>query len=383
MDRCGLFVHRWIGLLVPIEAHLVGDLRIRPDNRLLDWHMHLIDFKAVRHDRSALFQLIELLLCQRPLELGLARWLRNSNHLEHLALFLLLDSVLQRRLAILRAALSTSHNNFGIGKSTGIDLSFLWFVVARVRVDIVRLQILSINEATRCRAHISIAICMESRLAKVSCHGTVWQKSPLKLELSKFFTNVFLFLFSQLSIIVINVHGLVSQVVRSISSDAGVSQATIKVSVVTRLTGCFGTLFCIGCCSGSDCLRRDTHLAKLLFNKFPVKLHWIHKTTIFSASFHLLVNTSLKLDRNVEDFRALTKDPQLVLLLIEVRVQIFSLLADGGFLTGSRPVLNLIEFGSERLSGAKQLLIHGLVPDLSLLDSGLLKELLLEQLDLV
>ena len=83
----------------------------------------------------------------------------------------------------------------------------------------------------------------------------------------------------------------------------------------------------------------------------------------FSAT---LVNTSLELHGLVENLGALPEDPQLVLLLSEVRIQILALLANRGDLASSRPRLNLAELLTERVSRSKELLIHGLISNFAL-----------------
>ena len=69
-----------------------------------------------------------------------------------------------------------------------------------MRIDVVRLQVLSIDKTTRGRPHIAVTICMESRFAEVSGHGAIRQESPIKFELLHLLLDASFLLFGQLSV---------------------------------------------------------------------------------------------------------------------------------------------------------------------------------------
>lgn len=246
-------------------------------------------------------------------------------------------------------------------------------------VNVVRLKVLSIDETAGCRSHVSIAISMESRLTEVSSHGAIREETPLKFQFLHLLTNAFLLFFGELTVFIITIHSLVSKISASSSSHARIPQATIHVGIMARLACGLCAFFSISGSRGRNCLRSEAHFTQFSLDKLPLQLHWMYERAIFST----LVNTSLELNGNVENVRALTKDPQLVTLLSEVWVKILPLLGDGSFLARSRPSLNLIKLVSERLGRTKELLIHRLVANLSFRCLSLLKQLLLEELNLV
>ena len=132
-----------------IQAHLVSDLRVGLDSRRLDLHVHLVGIKVIWHNGQSLLKLIKLLLRERPLELRLTRWPRMPHDLRLVSRLHRCSDilVLERRLAILvRATTVTAHLDLGVGKCTHVHLSILGLVVAGVRVDVVCLQVLSVDE---------------------------------------------------------------------------------------------------------------------------------------------------------------------------------------------------------------------------------------------
>jgi len=81
-----------------------------------------------------------------------------------------------------------------------IDLDTLWLVVARMRVHIVRLHELAVEDAAVRRLSVAVTICMESRLAEVGGHGGIGQVTTLEFQIchlllhvtSSYFTQHFL-----------------------------------------------------------------------------------------------------------------------------------------------------------------------------------------------
>lgn len=76
--------------LVLVKFHLVGNLGIGSDLRLLDRNVHRLRRVPIRFNREPLLDLVELLASQGSLQLGNAGWLRSSNDLRHSAIRLLL-----------------------------------------------------------------------------------------------------------------------------------------------------------------------------------------------------------------------------------------------------------------------------------------------------
>ena len=68
-----------------------------------------------------------------------------------------------------------------IHQRVSIDLSEFRFVISRVRIDVVRLKVLSVDKTSRCWSSISIAIGMEGWFAEVSSQRTIWKQPTLSL----------------------------------------------------------------------------------------------------------------------------------------------------------------------------------------------------------
>lgn len=135
-----LLTSRCIRLLVLGKSHLVHELRVWLYLRLLYRHMHLRSFKFFWHDRSSVLKLIELFSCQGSSELRLAWRLWDTNHLRHIIYTLTLAIVLNAFRATLEGCL-------WIYESTTIDFLILRLIIAGMWVDVVRLQVLAIQEA--------------------------------------------------------------------------------------------------------------------------------------------------------------------------------------------------------------------------------------------
>ena len=68
-----------------------------------------------------------------------------------------------------------------------------------MRIDVVRLEVLPVDQSTGCRSYIAVTVSVESRLAKISGHGTVWQQPALKLQLLHLLPDAALLFARQLS----------------------------------------------------------------------------------------------------------------------------------------------------------------------------------------
>ena len=153
--------------LVPVEASRVHDLWVGLKRRFLDWNVHLWRFVALGHHRQTFLKFVELRCGERPLKDGLAGRLRLSDNLR-----------IWRRAANIQTVASlvrALHDNLGIDHGAGEHLSVLGLVVTRVRVYVVSLQVLAVDESARRGSCVAISVGVESRFAKVGRHGTIWQ----------------------------------------------------------------------------------------------------------------------------------------------------------------------------------------------------------------
>ena len=140
------------------------DLWVGLERRFLDWNVHLWRFVALRHHRQTLLKFVKLGSSERPLEDGLAGRLRLSHDL-----WIWRSAAdIQTIAALVRAAL---HDHLGINHGPGEDLSVFRLVITRVRVDVVSLQVLAVDEAARGGSRVAVSVGVESRFTKVGRHG--------------------------------------------------------------------------------------------------------------------------------------------------------------------------------------------------------------------
>ena len=78
-------------------------------------------------------------------------------------------------------------------------------------------------------------------------------------------------------------------------------------------------------------LTREAHVAKLVLDEGPLKLHRCHKGPVFAA----LVNTTLHLHGLVEKLGPVAKEPKGSLLLVEIGIHSTAFIADRSLLAGS------------------------------------------------
>ena len=89
-----------------------------------------------------------------------------------------------------------------LGIKNGISINLIEFriIITTVRIDIVRLEVLTIHKTTRSWSGICIAIRVEGWLAKVCCHWAIWKQSSLCLQFLDFLKDNPLLFFSKFSI---------------------------------------------------------------------------------------------------------------------------------------------------------------------------------------
>ena len=118
---------------------------------------------------------------QWSLELRLSRWLWFTDDRRRILTLKSLQFPLSQ-LSWTFALFSTFWKDYlWIHQRVSIDLSEFRFVISRVRVDVVRLKVLSVDKTSRCWSSISIAIGMEGWFAEVSSHRTIREQPTLSL----------------------------------------------------------------------------------------------------------------------------------------------------------------------------------------------------------
>ena len=162
--------HLWIGL----------------EQRLLDWNVHLWRFVTLRHHRQTFLKFVKLGSSEWPLEGSLAGRLRLSYNLR-----IWRSAAHIQTIASLVRAL---HDNLRINHGAGEDLSVLRLVISRVRIYVVSLQVLAVDETTRGGSRVAISVGVESRFAEVGRHGRVGEQPTIELQLLKFVANAAPFL---------------------------------------------------------------------------------------------------------------------------------------------------------------------------------------------
>ena len=162
--------HLWVGL----------------ERRLLDWNVHLWRFVTLRHHRQTFLKFVKLGSSEWPLEGSLAGRLRLSYNLR-----IWRSAAHIQTIASLVRAL---HDNLRINHGAGEDLSVLRLVLPRVRIYVVSLQVLAVDEATRGGSSVAVSIGVESRFAEVGRHSRVWEQPSIQLQLLKFVANAAPFL---------------------------------------------------------------------------------------------------------------------------------------------------------------------------------------------
>ena len=122
--------------LVPLELKILLNFRIWPDRGLDDWHI-LAACKFFLSDLISFLLFLELLRCQRSLRLSLSRWVWLAHEPVRL-LCIQLGALWAFRFAFVDDLCWLQH-------CVSVDLPELWLVGAAMRVDIVRLHVLTVR----------------------------------------------------------------------------------------------------------------------------------------------------------------------------------------------------------------------------------------------
>lgn len=122
--------------LVPFELKILLNFRIWPDLGLDDWYI-LAACKFFLCDLISFLLFLELLGCQRSLRLGLSRWVGLAHEPVRL-LCIQLGALWALRFAFVDDLCWLQH-------CVSVDLPELGLISAAVRVDIVRLHVLSVR----------------------------------------------------------------------------------------------------------------------------------------------------------------------------------------------------------------------------------------------